>query len=523
LYFYRGFPFKDDAYIFYRYAANWASGYGPVFNVGEFVQGFSSLLWTVILAKGAALSFDLVKFAPVLNFFICIASLVLISFMSDLIPFSRKNFYAFILPILCALSYGFYYYAASGMDTILFSFVLIISIIALTKIQERGIFLISSFFFFLIAIARAEGFLYSIILLSVMTLFSFLEKDRKKNTKNLLLTIFLTLFLLIMIFVVRYNYFGEWMPAPVMAKGYATYLIKTSILNGDIEALGNFIRVILGGLRYESFLIYTGAWLPFAVLLWKRCNNILIWFIASSIAVNVFVTTWAGGDYMPYKRHFVAVLPLLIVFVAWSLDLLFFTYWKRTKFVKSVLTGLAIFIIFAWMIFFVKPKIFFKQYAESGRSLYLRQLGMLLNEMPSETVLLSSMIGKISYYAGPDVYVRDILGLTDIHNAKYGETFGLIAEGGGVCGRTDFDYSFSSHFDIFFYNSFNMHKNFVLFCENNPSICNKYRFFSKDEWIESGSYVIANINHPISTAIERKFGAVPLRINESLEDILRPH
>lgn len=40
----------DDAYISFRYAQNWASGVGPVFNRGEVVDGYSSFLWVALLA-----------------------------------------------------------------------------------------------------------------------------------------------------------------------------------------------------------------------------------------------------------------------------------------------------------------------------------------------------------------------------------------------------------------------------------------------------------------------------------------
>lgn len=49
---------NEDAYITFRYAANWAAGLGPVFNPGEHVLGFSSPLWTALLAFGMRLGAD---------------------------------------------------------------------------------------------------------------------------------------------------------------------------------------------------------------------------------------------------------------------------------------------------------------------------------------------------------------------------------------------------------------------------------------------------------------------------------
>ncbi|MGB9624562.1 MAG: hypothetical protein ACPMAQ_06825, partial [Phycisphaerae bacterium] len=42
----------DDAFITFRYVANCLAGYGPVFNVGERVQGFSHPLWFLLLLVG---------------------------------------------------------------------------------------------------------------------------------------------------------------------------------------------------------------------------------------------------------------------------------------------------------------------------------------------------------------------------------------------------------------------------------------------------------------------------------------
>ena len=44
-------PGMDDAYIFFVYARNFAEGHGFVYNVGgEKVEGFSSMLWTLVLS-----------------------------------------------------------------------------------------------------------------------------------------------------------------------------------------------------------------------------------------------------------------------------------------------------------------------------------------------------------------------------------------------------------------------------------------------------------------------------------------
>ncbi|MBE8345803.1 hypothetical protein IQA88_19270, partial [Leptospira interrogans serovar Pomona] len=39
---------SDDAFISLRYAKNFADGKGLVFNEGEFVEGYTNFLWTIL-------------------------------------------------------------------------------------------------------------------------------------------------------------------------------------------------------------------------------------------------------------------------------------------------------------------------------------------------------------------------------------------------------------------------------------------------------------------------------------------
>ena len=45
----RYFSLFDDAMIALRYARNWSDGMGLVWNEGEYVEGYTSPLWTGIL------------------------------------------------------------------------------------------------------------------------------------------------------------------------------------------------------------------------------------------------------------------------------------------------------------------------------------------------------------------------------------------------------------------------------------------------------------------------------------------
>ncbi|HXH23413.1 MAG TPA: hypothetical protein VNN10_15445 [Dehalococcoidia bacterium] len=58
---------SDDAMITFRYARNLVDGYGPVFNVGERVQGYTHPLWLLVLSLASLIYDDAVYLSVVLG------------------------------------------------------------------------------------------------------------------------------------------------------------------------------------------------------------------------------------------------------------------------------------------------------------------------------------------------------------------------------------------------------------------------------------------------------------------------
>ncbi|MBI4707969.1 MAG: hypothetical protein HY761_08605 [Candidatus Omnitrophica bacterium] len=521
LYFFRGMPFTDDSFIGYRYAVNWASGYGPVYNVGEYVEGFTDPLRIALLAAGVYFSLDPVNFAPLLNLFVGVICFFLISYLCGFISFSSPRLMAVILPLFCAFSYGFYYHSATGMDTAQFSLGLLLCIVSLYRSKNTADYLSAIPFLALLNIIRADGFIYGSILLIVLTVFIFLEN--RKIPRKLLLTIAVFTCWTATLFIIRYNIFNEWVPTTIISKAYASFEIKKAVFDGDFQALKRFIWVIFRGIQYVSPLFFVGAWIPFIVLLRDKDkkNDLLLWLFASLIAINVIVSIWAGGDYFFHNRFNVQVLPMVIIFTAWSIDLLIKKYWDNSFRNKVLMTGLIILIFSSWIVFFVKPSFFVKKYGAVKGVLYRQEIGMLLRDTPVATILLTDMAGIVPYYAGSRVYVRDLYGFTDLHNAKYGNVWCIPErEISGICGRGDFNYSYSAPFDIIIYGSNTILRELLSFCKTHPTTCNEYQFLMKDEWLREEIFVVASINHPVTKTLINKFNLTPLTVNNDLFNII---
>jgi len=398
------------------------------------------------------------------------------------------------------------------------SLVLLFCIISLYKCKASGNYLTALPSLFLLNIVRAEGPVYSLILLSVLTYF--VVRECKHIPRKLFVTIAAFLFLTGLLFLFRYSIYKEWIPATVMAKGFATYLLKKMLLNGDFWEINRFLWVISEGFSYELPLLYTGVWIPYILLFRdKHKKNFLLCLIASSIAVNTLILIWAGGDFFKFHRQLIPMLPLMLIFVAWGVDLLICKSQKNEKKNKALVYMALTALLVLWIGFFLKPVEIFKKRGVKPLSLHTQQIGTFLSEMPVPTVLMTDIAGIMPYYAGPRVYVRDLFGLTDIHNAKYGDAFCAPAEG-GICGRTDYNYSFSKPFDIFVYNAYQINERFVTFCRENPAICQKYKFIMKEEWLKASIFVVADVTHPVAKALVDKYNIATLPINEDLLNIV---
>ena len=68
----------DDSLIFYRYADNFINGHGLVYNPGEFVEGFSSFLWTLLLALGGFVGIGIPVVARWLGVLFALGSVVIV-------------------------------------------------------------------------------------------------------------------------------------------------------------------------------------------------------------------------------------------------------------------------------------------------------------------------------------------------------------------------------------------------------------------------------------------------------------
>jgi hypothetical protein len=125
---------SDDAYISFRYAQNWAQGFGPVYNVGEKVEGYTNFLWMAVLTGLHALGADIVLAAQVLGIILGVA-VILLTYRFSLRWHSSDSLWAVLAACLLSLNVSFAIWATGGLETHLFAFLVLLA--AFLELEER--------------------------------------------------------------------------------------------------------------------------------------------------------------------------------------------------------------------------------------------------------------------------------------------------------------------------------------------------------------------------------------------------
>ncbi|MBN1654679.1 MAG: hypothetical protein JXA30_12985 [Deltaproteobacteria bacterium] len=114
------FPQIDDAFISYRYARNLVEGNGLVFNSGEYVEGYTNLFWTLLIAGGLALGIEAETAAHLLGLFCGLGALYFTFILTRTALPRVLSWLAGFAPVLLLSSASFTCWSSSGMETALF-------------------------------------------------------------------------------------------------------------------------------------------------------------------------------------------------------------------------------------------------------------------------------------------------------------------------------------------------------------------------------------------------------------------
>lgn len=380
----------DDAFITFRYAENIVSGNGPVFNVGDRVEGYTSFLWLIILAAGAWAGMNVVILSKILGILFAVGTVVL---MTGAHRFVRSIDYRISAgaAVMLGTTGVFLPWGVSGMESTLFTFLVTLTILHYVSIDhsnDKTRFAMAGLLCALASLARPEGLLVTAVLLSHRA--RLVIRDREYSAAYMLL-LFLLLFL--PYFVWRYSYYGYLLPNTFYAKVGFSYL------------------QVYRGLKYAFRFVVATALICLPLIdpsalhaALKRYNSLkLLLFLAGAYSAYLVLV---GGDSMPAMRFFTPIMPVVCLLSAMSIAAV-----VRGK-------GLAVFVTAAVIqnlvmigYFPITPIIKIDKVAEYGK-----EAGLWLKRHADPNALLATNgAGAMPYYSKLETV--DMLGMNDTHIA----------------------------------------------------------------------------------------------------------
>lgn len=417
-------PFQpDDSYISYRYAQNLADGHGLTFNPGiEPVEGYSNLLWILILAVFSKMGFELHVVAQYVGAFIGMLGVVLFW----IILRTRELSFAFrgILLVAFGISAPLALYSVSGMETPLFSFLLLSTLIFLERYlkNRKAIFLVAiAVTGLLLRMTRPEGILLAPAIFGGLFLLHLTggKGEFRKSIGSLAIGIGSFLVMWIAFEWWRIGHFGEYFPMPFYSKGsggdpfymswkrnFRNYFM---IQSQHFSPAGYYFLALLVFAVWGIYVAVREQWRKY---FFEICA-IGLFCMFGFVYLN-FV------DWMPGMRYYSTLASLLLIS-----SVPIFTKWN--SFIDlSVREGKVKFVAFVFLVIVVNHATFANIHYDGRRMEYSMRdsvvsLGKWLKKnVPADTRLAMSDVGATPYFSELTTLDINPASLTDKEIAKNG-------------------------------------------------------------------------------------------------------
>lgn len=383
---------QDDAYISYRYVANFLNGHGLVYNIGERIEGFTNFGWVIYMALAGALQTDFILVSR-LTGLLCGAGVIVLTYVLARRLFEDKDQWLALLPTyLVAANPSLAYWSPAGLET---------SVFALLVLASLYCFLIRSRWLLLAIIlgvwVRPEGALVAGLLMAVETI----TERRLPRYSGRMVGLAFVLSLPYAIF--KLFYYGSILPNPFFAK------------------TGWHLDYLTNGLEYAGMFLADGGFYGVGLLLplifWGRLSKTfrsLYLFVVLYTAYVILI----GGDVLKVYRFFIPLLAGYGLLVALSVQLVAASLKRNTRYLVYFLVALPMLVLtvsLPWnhvTTYNRTEKLFMKKMQFMGKA--------LIKADSTDFSVAVATIGIFGYeLLGHDLI--DMLGLTDSTIARHSE------------------------------------------------------------------------------------------------------
>lgn len=416
---FRGFVL-DDTFISFRYIQQWVHGNGLVYNIGERVEGYSNFLWVVLLAPFAWAGFDLLVVSKIVG----LGCSLLVLLQSWLLVRHLRLSMPFLTPFLLACSAPFAVWSVGGMETPLFTLLLVTSILLFLREEEQQRGFLAGVALGLLCLTRPDGLLFAAT--TVLFRAGRLWQQRMLPTRQDWLRGSLLLLIVGTHIVWRLSYYGYLLPNTVYAKSMGLH--PRALVEGFYYLATCCTEV--GGIG----IVAIGT----ALALTSKEHAFVPLYLFLNSAAYVGAVVVGGGDWMPLCRFLVHILPLVWVLVHIGINNLerIWNHPRRNAWLNLILLAQAGYLLAISLDHRINERIGTASASTAVRPglAYLRT-----HVQPGDTVAV--IYAGYAYDLPLDVRVIDMVGLNDEHIAHLPAQFpGGIMGKGNVFGKWDAAY-----------------------------------------------------------------------------------
>ncbi len=382
---------QDDAYISFRYAANFLDGQGLVYNSGERVEGYTNFLWVIVLALFKRL-FG-IDYVSTSRFFGLLSGAFIFYLLYRLLRshFSKTEWLPYAAVAIMLLSnQSLAYWSIASLETSAFACAALAALVAEYRRPQ-----LTPALLVIATLLRPEG----------AVVFGAVLIDRIIIERRFPTLFFLMYLIPLLPFAVfKLAYYGSLFPNPYYAKS------------------GVGMEYIASGLEYTWFFVRTVGVYGLLLLVPALAVGLIRghWTQYRLLYLYVLLYTayiiWVGGDVLKVYRFFVPVLPVLcFLFVVAGADLLMAIRRKQQAFALVLLLagGLS---VGSYMLAREHVRAYWDAEVQLTGKMHFMST-MLKKHMGNNFSLAASTIGMVGYQLLGH-RVIDMLGLTDAGIAK---------------------------------------------------------------------------------------------------------
>ncbi len=385
---------SDDAYISYRYAENLFHGNGLVFNPGEKIEGYSSLLYALMVTPAFLLGKSSIYiFSTVLNIVLAIVCLVL---FAQIIKRQLSSTMWGYGTLLLALNPILWIHINTGLESIL---ILLLQLAIwyflenhLDAPKKRQYLIFTALALSLLLLARVDGFVFG----AFICLYLLLRHEFKLSALFFLISAVIEGSYML----IRYAYYGDILNAPYYAKVSG---LLTDRLHHGLQDFGQFIMQA----GYWPYLICLVLLL--LILIQRKSPRVhkdLIFPYTCTIFLGIY-WIYIGGDV--FGERFLLLLYPLGIYIFLALLSRFNNHQRLVMIIWPLIAINSLLLISSDL------RLLYTQTTTPQYNMWLTLGQFLKNSHPSATVAIDAA-GRVPFLS--ELYTIDMLGLNDKHISK---------------------------------------------------------------------------------------------------------